>query len=113
MLEAISAMAVESNVNSSELEELLATLICTYNSQGELVCVEKKEPPSCVGRGPFECSKPAPAGVKASVFSPSGKIIWGNLPQNDLQIALTCKLGEKLVTDENGKQYCQSTDIGG
>lgn len=56
--------------------------------------------PDCVGKGPFECSEPAPAGLTSS-------------RQDNQVLALVCGANEKLVTDEKGKEYCQSTDIGG
>lgn len=95
---------------------------CTVNKDGGLECVDdgestsKPKPPSCVGDGPFECSKPAPAGLFLSSngqYNPAYKVSSFNSTKVNIELALTCGIGTKKVTNEKGEEYCQSTDIGG
>jgi hypothetical protein len=94
--------------------------------------------PSCVNKGPFECSEPAPAGfvpgftytIREFVFPDTGKppegdgsgsrTLWeptevGEQFANkvNIELALLCPAGSKSATDEKGSTYCQSLDIAG
>ena len=61
---------------------------CTTDGKGNWECVpdDTSTQPSCVGKGPFECSEPGPAGLTS-------------FNQDEMLLALTCKLTEKKVTN--------------
>jgi hypothetical protein len=97
--------------------EVKAGQTCTPNGSGGWDCVEDKETtqPSCVGNGPFECSKPAPAGLflSSNGYNPAYKVEAFNPSEVNIELALTCGIDSKKVTNKKGEEYCQSTNIGG